>query len=205
MARSFRTEKPGVAAARRLEPEDGGHHPLLRIVERRPRVGDQHPLSARALRNALKEVPGEYLYGLARIELRARQAAAGNPFAVYWPDEKAIILYSLPPQWLWPSGVLNSRLARRMRSFFAVLSPTPGGLQVAWRARWCLALWFYTEVLAHELGHHYRHQYRYRRRAARWSEEEFIAMLHSNRSFGRLRLKLRARRLAQRVSNRGHS
>jgi hypothetical protein len=198
MARSYRTDKPSAAAVRRANHE--GSRPTLvpRIVERKPRQGDEHPLSAHALRNALRDVPVEYLYGLNRIELRARSGRAGDPFAVYWPDEKIIILYSLPPHWIWPGGILGSRVASRMRSFFASLTTTPEGLEVAWPSRACVALWFYAEVLGHELGHHYRHQYRYRRRGARRGEEEIIAMIHSNRFYRRLLRRIRESRAAKR-------
>jgi hypothetical protein len=143
-------------------------------------------------------VPPEYLHGLRRIELRARAARAGDPFAVYWPDEKAIILYSLPSEWVWPGGLARSLVAMRMRRFFASLSPTTQGLRVSWPSQACLALWFYAEVLGHELGHHFRHQYRFRRRTARRAEEEAIAMMHGNRFYQRLRRKIRARRAAER-------
>lgn len=95
MSRSFRTEKESVAAARRIERTEDGGVILPRIVERRPKPGDSHPLPKRALQALLQKIPVEYLYGLKRIELRARWD--GMEFlACYVPQQREIRLYSLP-------------------------------------------------------------------------------------------------------------
>ena len=64
---------------------------LPRIVARKPKSGDIHPLPKSVLAHALKTIPVEYLYGLSRMELRARHGSRiGEPVAVYRPDEKVI-------------------------------------------------------------------------------------------------------------------
>jgi hypothetical protein len=189
MARSFRTQQP-VAAAKRREVQ------VPRIVTRRPRRGDRHPISARALRGILqREVPIEYLNGLERIELRPRTSAVvGDPFGCYLRDERVIILYSLPLQWTWDLDVSMS-LLKSMYRFFAEIEECDAGLTITWPAPEVLSMWFFIEVLAHELGHHYRNQYRIRRGSNRHRRhEEFVADLHSARFNDALRRRSRAQR-----------
>ena len=196
MARSFRDQKPAVAAQRRLERDERGEIVLPRIVARRPRRGDVHPLPARALRNLMRrEIPAEYLLGLSRIELRARPTyAVGEPYAYYTPDEKAIILYSLPMAWSWRSKPKDSTLAT-MKRFYAFVDESGPGAVVMWPGVEVLGLWFFIEVLAHELGHHYKAQYRIRRGAAmRHRHGEAVADLHSARFYDALVKTLKARR-----------
>ena len=52
---------------------------LPRVVARKPRHGDVHPLSPTAIRAFLRALPAAQLEGLARIELRARIAEVGRP------------------------------------------------------------------------------------------------------------------------------
>jgi hypothetical protein len=177
-----------VAAKRRLDVGPDGSVALPRIVVRRPRRGDIHPISAASLRGVLKrEVPIEYLNGLTRIELRPRQGIVGDPFACYLPDEKAIILYSLPMEWTW-DYVPPTDLIAKMFRFFALIEQTDDGLNIRWPAREVFGLWFFVAVVAHELAHHYRRQYRIRRGSLRDRRyEEFVAELHSERFFAALR------------------
>jgi len=195
MARSYRTQQPEAAAKRRLTPAEDGTIRLPRIVSRRPTRGDRHPISAGALRNILgREVPIEYLNGLARIELRPRPSDVGEPFGCYLRDERAIILYSLPLQWTWYTPAPDA-LLRSMRRFYAAVDEDTYATTISWPAPEVLGLWFFVEVLAHELGHHYRNQYRIRRGNARHRRhEEFVAEMHSARFHDALRRKLRARR-----------
>jgi hypothetical protein len=93
MSRSRNTEKESVRAARGIGRDEEGELSLPRIIVRKPRRGDIHPLPKSILVRLLKHVPVEYFYGLSRIELRARQGKIGDPFGAYGRDEKAIILY----------------------------------------------------------------------------------------------------------------
>ena len=197
MSNSFRTQKPAAAARRRLRRDEEGLVVLPRIVSRRPRRGDHHPLSAQTLRRVLRrEVPVEYLNGLKRIELRPRVSdVVGEPFACYLKGEKVIILYSLPRSWSWSSQV-SADLIDKMRRFFAVITECPAGVQVEWPAAEVLSMWYFVEVFAHELGHHYRTQYRIRRGSSRRRRhEEFVAELHSGRFYNALLARIRTRRL----------
>lgn len=195
MSRSFRTQQPEAAARRRVPRDEAGQVVLPRIVTRRPRRGDLHPIPARALRNILRtEVPLEYLNGLERIELRPRLTAeVGDPFGMYERAEKMIVLYSLPMQWTWTTPVSRGML-REMRRFHARIDLDLDGIHVSWPAPEALLMWFFIEVLAHELGHHYRHQYRIRRggnRARR--HEEYVAEIHSDRFFDRMIDRMRGK------------
>ena len=194
MSRSYRTDKPRVVAARKLERAADGTAVLPRIVVRRPAHDDVHPLPARALRNILRhEVPAEYLYGIERIELRARPGEwIGRPFAYYLPDEKAIILYSLPLSWMYEKRPEEAFLAR-MQRFFAFVSVRGSETWVVWPNREVLAVWYFIEVFAHELGHHFRTQYRIRRGSQRGRRhEEFVADLHSARFYDALVKRLKS-------------
>lgn len=183
MARSHRTLKPALQAARRIARDDDGAPALPRVVARRPKRGDVHALSPEMVRTILGRVPVEQLYGLRRIELRARAGDLGDPFAHYLRDERSILLYSVPDgDWAlpWPHAPTTLRLVQ----YRARIRRHAEGVDVAWRSPLDRALWFWIEVLAHELGHHVRNQYRARHpRVARTRDEESVADLYSRRSW----------------------
>ena len=185
MSKSFRTQQPAAAAKRLVALDEEGAPVLPRIIERKPLPGDLHPIPAAALRRLLKrEVPLAYLHGLNRIELRPRSSnEVGSPFALYRRSEKSIILYSLPLEWFW-KPYPSAKLVARMQHFFAAVDVSSQGVQVTWPGREVLMIWFYIEVLAHELGHHYRWQHRGRRGGGSFTaHEEFVAEIHSHRFY----------------------
>ncbi|HEX4965370.1 MAG TPA: hypothetical protein VF173_31460 [Thermoanaerobaculia bacterium] len=185
MSKSYRTQQPAAAAKRRIALDKEGAPVLPRIVERRPLPGDCHPVPAALLRRILKrEVPLAYLLGLNRIELRPRSNnQIGKPFGQYRSSDKSIILYSLPLSWSW-DFFPSVKLLAKMQNFFAKVDASPQGVQVTWPAREVLAMWFYIEVLGHELGHHYRWQNRVRRGGGgSQAHEEFMAEIHSHRFY----------------------
>jgi len=185
MSRSFRTEKESSIARRRIQHDADGSVVLPRIISRKEYPGDVHPLSRRSLGRLLRTVPEEYLYGLSRIELRARESIdIGCPFGMYIGDEKAIFLYSLPLEWRLPS--LSGWLERSLNEFFAETTTTGKEILVRWPNKNLLSLWFYCEVFAHELGHHFRNQYRHKRKRGDLIREELVADLHARRFKERL-------------------
>ncbi len=195
MARSYRTQKRSRLAERRIGRTVEGEVCYPRVIARRPRPGDSHPLSRTFGQAAVSRVPLEYLYGLDRIELRPREGeSVGSPFGVYWKDEKAIILYSLPMEWSWRGIQTRSRLVRRMCQFGAKTTERDGVLDIRWPFHDARAVWFYLEVFAHELGHHHRNKYRSRNRRAGRVDEEIIADLHTERFLRNLMKQLRSRR-----------
>lgn len=106
MTRSYRTQKRSRLAERRIERTAEGEVRYPRVIARQPRRGDSHPLSSAFVRGLIKLAPIEYCYGLARIELRARQSeVVGEPFGYYMKDEKAIVLYSLPMECVLSAGM----------------------------------------------------------------------------------------------------
>jgi hypothetical protein len=196
MSKSYRTQKPSAAAARRMRIEEDGAVALPRIIERLPRRGDVHALPADVLRGALRvDVPIEYLHGLRRIELRARTGEVGEPFGCYLPDEKVIILYSIPTSWTWHHTSAAPSIVRRMKRFYAQVKRSESEVSVSWPASQVLGIWFFLEVLGHELGHHFRNQYRGRRSAPRLRiHEELVAELHANRFETALKRRVREKR-----------
>lgn len=182
MSKSYRDLKPRYLAIRRLRLKSGDPKPLPRIITRRPSPGDIHPLEPNILRGALRlDAPVEYLYGLTAIELRARQGTGiGQPYGLYRPGEKSIVLYSLPLQWELPSASENVIL--KLRAFGASVLEEDKRVVVSWNSRVRLAVWFFVDVVAHELGHHYRNQYKISvGRPGSMPHEEWQAELHAAR------------------------
>lgn len=191
MARSFGTQQPAADAARRKRQGE----PAPRIVVRKPRLGDVHPIARTRLRHLLKAAPQHYVQGLRYVELRPRPGAAiGQPFALYRPGEKGIILYSLPLSWTWSGLTFEPTTVDGMRLAGAAVTSSGGDLSVRWPSRLRLGFWFWWFVLNHELGHHYRVQYRRRRRMATVPSEEAVADLHVGRQFNAFIQRSRARR-----------
>lgn len=159
MSNSYRTQKESKAAERRIERDADGEPRFPRVIERAPTPGDTHPIPKRVLRRVLTELPIEYVYGLSRIEMRARQEPyIGNPFGCYLRDERAILLYSLPP--VWSFSQLPDNLRQSLERFYACILPSSPGFIIMWPEPGLLALWFYSYVFTHELGHHFAEQYK---------------------------------------------
>jgi hypothetical protein len=155
---------------------------LPRIIARKPAPGDIHPLRKRAIGGLFARIPPEYLYGLSRVELRARQTKAiGKPFGCYRRDEKVIILYSVPPViWHFPSLLADFR--RSLTACYAVVASDEEGIRVTWPEDALISLWYYAHVLTHELGHHYVEQYRVKSgRLGGTLFAEFVAEMHARR------------------------
>ena len=144
----------------------------------------------------LAETPVEYWHGLTAIELRARTDSVGEPFAFYRISERIIVLYSLPRVWALPK--LSRWLRRSLRRFTAEIEEDGTGVRVSWPSPALLAVWFYCEVLTHELGHHKRNQYRQKiGRLGRLRDEETVADLHAGRLTHQLFARVRAKRASR--------
>ena len=154
-----------------------------RVVTRKPRRGDVHPLSATAIRAFLRALPSEQLRGLRRIELRARIDDVGAPFALYRREERDILMYSLPPGEWWMSSI-DPDCARDLQRIGAGLVRHKHGVSIHFAGGGMDE--FMRDVLAHELGHHLRNQTvaRYPR-VARTADEEAVADLHARRTRAR--------------------
>ena len=154
-----------------------------RVVTRKPRRGDVHPLSAAAIRAFLRALPTEQLRGLRRIELRARTDDVGAPFALYRREERDILLYSLPPGEWWMSSIAAD-CARDLSRVGAGLVRHKHGVSIHFADGGMDE--FMRDVLAHELGHHLRNQTvaRYPN-VARTADEEAVADLHARRTRAR--------------------
>lgn len=159
MSNSYRTQKESKAAERLIERDAAGNPRLPRVIERAATPGDIHPIPKRVLRRVLTEIPVEYLYGLSRIEMRARhEPGVGVPFGCYLHDERAIILYSLPP--VWHFDRLADDFRQSLERFYARIVPDLTGFTIWWPESALLSLWFYCHVFTHELGHHFAEQYK---------------------------------------------
>jgi len=159
MSNSYRTRKESIAAERLIERDADGKPRLPRVIERAPTPGDTHPIPKRVLRRVLTELPIEYVYGLSRIEMRARQEPyIGHPFGCYLRDERAILLYSLPP--VWHFEPLPDDLRQSLERFYAGIKPYGTGFTIWWPESALMSLWFYCYVFTHELGHHFAEQYK---------------------------------------------
>ncbi len=157
-----------------------GRTPALpRVVARKPRHGDVHPLSAAEVRAFLAKLPVAQLDQLRRIELRAREGDVGHPFALYRREERDIILYSTPPDEWWMTA-LDKGCAADLRRAGAGIVRHKHGVSI----HFCDGAMqtFMRDVLAHELGHHLRNTTRGRYpRVGRTADEEAFADLHARR------------------------
>ena len=193
MSRSRNTEKESVWAALRIARDEDGEPYLPRIIARQPRRGDIHPLPKSVLRGALRTIPVEYIYGLSRIELRALQGRIGDPFGVYSRDERAIILYSLPR--LWVVDLMSEGGQEDLEAFGARVSQHGRQWHVYWPSEAGWVVWFFKEVVTHELGHHFSHQYEKKRGRIRGVKfREMNASLHSCRLTREMFNRLKKRR-----------
>jgi hypothetical protein len=196
MSRSYRNQKESVTAKRRVSRRADGSIILPRVIARAPTLGDTHLITKQMLARLLPKLPVEYLYGLSRVELRARhRPAVGEPFGCYWPDERAIVLYSLPPIWYFRS--LTRSLRASLEKFYAIIDPQGDGFRISWRDEAFMALWFYCEVFVHELGHHFVEQYKSKNsRIGSRRHEELVAVLHARRFTDELIAACSSRRTA---------
>jgi hypothetical protein len=193
MGRSRNTEKESVWAGRRISRNEDGEPCLPRIIARKPRRGDVHPLPKSILAGALRTIPIEYIYGLSRIELRARQGRIGDPFGAYGRDEKTIIFYSLPR--LWVVDLMSEGGQKDLEAFGAKVSQHGRQWHVYWPSEAGLAVWFFKEVVTHELGHHFCNQYEKKRGRIRGVKfREMNANLHSLRLTREMFNRLKRRR-----------
>lgn len=181
MSRSYRSQKESVTAERCIQRVTDGSPVLPRIIERAPAPGDSHPLSKRVLGRLLQRVPVEFIYGLSRIELRARELPRiGAPFGSYWISERAIVLYSLPS--VFHFRTLSADFRRSLNRFHAVIKSDSDGFTISWPEPAVMSLWFYSYVFTHELGHHFIEQYKSKNSRIRSrNAEELVADLHAKR------------------------
>jgi hypothetical protein len=126
------------------------------------------------MRVVLQVVPVEFVYSLARVELRARKGEVGFPWAEYRPDERIVIVYSIPED-EYTLEAISPAEQGSMQTYGAEISRGQDGYVVRWTNPESRAVWFAFTVLYHELGHHYDMQYRTRRAPSRGrrSEEAF--------------------------------
>lgn len=196
MSRTAKTLPPDNYALICHRLDEDGLPVLPRVIRRKPRPGDIHPLSPEDVRNVLLCAPAAYIYGLRGVELRARQGEIGEPYGVYLRDERRIRLYSCPPRiWgftaqAWPNhkGVL-SRGARRVAD-----QGDTGRVLIEWNNPG--ELWVvYIRILFHELGHHYVNQYRSSRgRPGTRRRNERLADLHDRKIYTNLIRRIDKRR-----------
>lgn len=174
MSRSYRTDPKWRIAARNAKRDADGSVLLPRIVQRKPRVGDIHPVSKWTLAKMLSRLPAELYYGLRLIELCPRQGLPGEPFGEYSLPAKTIRLYSLPPVLRFKH--ISNPQRRLLVVSKAKIERDRDGLLVSWEDPHSMGFWFYHEVFLHELGHHHRFHYRGKRgRPARVADEEALA------------------------------
>jgi hypothetical protein len=185
--------QPEALAARVVRRAGGAYLP--RIIERKPRPGDVHPLPSNVLPRFLSWLPLAYLHKLRQIELRPRVSArVGRPFALYDPGERMVILYSLPLRWAWPGVKPNNGLLSGMRAAGATVHVEPSAVMIEWQSIKQLAVWFWGEVVAHELSHHFRQAFRARRSKGSKETEEILACVYGDRLWRAIRQRLRERR-----------
>jgi hypothetical protein len=193
MSDTFNTWPPDIYALNSHERDKNGRRVLPRILHRKPRAGDIHPLKPAMLQHCLQCVPPAYVYGLKAIELSPRRGEVGAPYGIYRPGEKRIRLYSCPKRsWhfssrVWPrhEGLLSqgARIAAEQED-------TAASVLVEWHDPEDLEM-FFIHVLFHELGHHYVEQYRSSRGQPKTRKRhEIVADLHDLKISTHLRRRI---------------
>lgn len=182
MSRTYRTDREHQIAERRILRDREGNPLLPRIVRRKPRPGDIHPILTRQLKMVFGRLPLEYLYNLSSVEMLPRKDGIGEPFGEYLPDEKRIILYSLPLNWKIDYGdrAAAERSARHLdlENLGAGFDFVGNSLKVTWPDARRMGYWFCCIVLLHEFGHHFRSSYPSKRTPGiriRVVDEEYFA------------------------------
>ena len=157
MSRSYRTRPRSVIADERMPRDGDGNIIFPRIVTRRPKTGDIHPLDKRAIAVAYKRLPLEYFYGLKEIVLMPRNGEVGQPFGKYSPHSKQIVLYSVPASnWVLESAPKS--YLDHLKNNHASVSLEGCKAIIEWETPFLFI--FFLNVLFHELGHHYIYQYK---------------------------------------------
>ncbi len=176
MSKSYRTLPPRILASRKRESTKTS------IIERKCVKNDYHPINRAMIKEFIKELPAEFIYGLKSIELSDRDSRTiGEPYAVYREDEKSIIIYSVPNQaWVFTS------LPQNVRGMYfehgAEETEKNSSIIITWKTSLDLAYFMFKEVFLHEIGHHYIFQYRCRNKQPRRElENELVAELHAER------------------------
>jgi len=163
MSDSSRTWPKWLQAASRVPFNRSGRAIMPRIVEHPPRPNDVHLLDRKSLLRLLPALPLEYIHGLRAIELRARTSEVGSPYAYYDGRHKLIRLFSVPyPDWPWQAQHL--RPGSSLDACGAVLVTHGDECFLHWSGQKAAARFFFSFVLAHELGHHHAYQYKHKRR-----------------------------------------
>ena len=195
MARSRHTDPPKVVADRE-DLRTGMARP--RVLACRPRHGDIHPIPKNIVEALLVIVPSEYVHGMRRVELRAREADVGMPYAEYRRDEDVIIVYSVPTE--WSRRFLPEYEQRSMRRFGAHLERRADSWVIQWQSLEGLGFWFAFTVLFHELGHHFADQYHRRKgRILGRPYREAFADATARRIYRSFRKRMKSRFRAGRV------
>jgi hypothetical protein len=181
MSRTYRTDKEGRIAERRMPRDREGNLVMPRIVRRKPRRGDVHPITNKQLMMVFDRLPLEYLYNLTSVELLPRKDGIGNPFGYYSALERRIVLYSLPLNW---ETEFEDELSAdffgpvlRLEEYPAEVETDENIARVKWSNEEQMGFWFTRIVLLHEFVHHFRANFRSKRKAG-WSikreHEEFL-------------------------------
>jgi hypothetical protein len=192
MANTDKTMRPNDYALRFGKRDKRGYRVLPRIVNRKPRTGDVHPLTRDQIRYYLLLVPPAYIYGLEAVELRPRKDAVGCPYGLYSEGEKRIWLYSCPArEWRFSEEIWPGHKAVLSYGAKMVTSQNAGkDVVVEWNDPVDIELLF-VDALLHELGHHYVNQYKSSRgRPATRSRNEAVANLHVEKLWQHIHAKV---------------
>ena len=157
MSKSFRTQPTRITAQRRIKKDAYGGIEYPRIVSRKPRLGDIHPIDRKLMKSVLQRIPVEFIYGLKKIELRSRQdKKIGEPYGFYRYSDRMIVLYSVPSD-AWVLDGFYPQWRKAFRNW---------GVTIDKQGESFLGIWegsklrhFFCAILCHELGHHYTFQY----------------------------------------------
>ncbi len=147
----------------------------IKLIRRKPRDGDIHPLEKFEIRGILNAIPSRFIYKLKTIELRPRKSLPGAPWGEYRPSDSQIILYSHPLIIEDGSDFALGMAFASNRSFslLAEYKEENGKNYSIWTKE--MLKLFYFEVLGHEIGHHYYRVTKFQKKKPEGKYHEVLA------------------------------
>lgn len=151
-----------------------------RIIVRKPKNGDIHPLSKSAILDILEEIPAEYIYKLRSIELRARVSEPIGLLSRYHSDAGKIILYSQPEEF---AGDFNCFLQVCYMRYSGIKYPDfyPGRDSISFKWTESDLKEFTIGNLFYELANHLREINRTRRKIPVGNYSDKCSDMHESR------------------------
>lgn len=176
MSRSRNTENIRL----KISKDDTEEH--FRIIVKKPRIGDIHPISKTEILEYLEALPPEYLYHLKTIELLPRVHEPGQPYGNYISAEKRIVLYSHPlrVEYNWVYGFAFDLAEKEGLPVPSIISIDKQKFFMEWKPE-VLKTQYLEHVLKFELDNHFNNISKKKQKPVISRFHELLAEVHKNK------------------------